>query len=112
MAALEKNRDVVVMASYFSEDEGGYIDNEPEKQMPQVGEALRSEFTRLAGTPRASNAPGPAQAPQAAPQPTPQTVPTPQDAAAAFAFILDPAGRHALRLTIGPDGRVHATQTR
>lgn len=118
MAALEKNADVVVMASYFSEDEGGYIDNEPEKQMPQVGEALRSEFTRLAGTrrvaPRASNAPAPAQAPQAAPQPTPQTVPqqTPQDAAAAFAFLLDPTGRHALRLTIGPDGRVHATQTR
>lgn len=118
MAALEKNLDVVVMASYFSEDEGGYIDNEPEKQMPQVGEALRSEFTRLAGTrrvaPRASNAPAPAQAPQAAPQPTPQTVPqpTPQDAAAAFAFLLDPTGRHALRLTIGPDGRVHATPTR
>ena len=65
--------------------------------------------------PRASNAPAPAQAPQAAPQPTPQTVPqptTPQDAASAFAFLLDPTGRHALRLTIGPDGRVHATQPR
>ena len=62
--------------------------------------------------PRASDAPSPAQVPQAAPQPTPQTVPAPQDAAAAFAFLLDPTGRHALRLTIGPDGRIHATPTR
>lgn len=47
MGWIGRNRDLVLMASYFDEPEG-YIQNSVgDGQMPKVGEALKTNFTRL-----------------------------------------------------------------
>lgn len=123
MGWAEKNADIVVMMSYFDES-ADYIANSPAAgQMPKVGEALNSEFTRLAGkTP--NRAPAAAANPEGtgtppAPAPTGAATgavpagqphaPVVEDAMSMLMWLWNPLAPRVMqsfRVVVGDDGMV------
>lgn len=119
MGWAEENADIVVMMSYFDEA-GDYIANSPAAgQMPKVGQALNSEFTRLAGktpNPAPTVTGGPAtQAPTDPPaSPAPTSDPQPdapvvEDAMSMLMWLWNPLAPRVMqsfRVVVGDDGMV------